>query len=272
MKEIFQQKLLHLISHKSYSVPQNYDEKYFQHGFADIEKFFRRFGNLIDSNEVKNSTIIDIGSGYGTTCIFLALRGAKHVTGVEIRQSLVEFADKKIDLEYPHLKKRVRFINIEDLGDEKFDIAISKDSFEHYENPSYMLKTIYGLLKDDGKIFLAFSPLWKSPFGGHMNYVTSFPWAHLIFPENVMLAERKRLTGENITKYSDISGGLNQMTLEKFRRILAESDFSPIFLKTNVSTNRVVNLFNILKHIPFCEEYFTVNLYTILQKRGLTNS
>jgi len=272
MKKIIQRKLLHLISHKSYSVPQDYDEKCFQRGFADTEKFFRRFGSLIDNDDVKKSTIVDIGSGYGTTCIYLALQGAKHVTGLEIRRSLVEFANKKLEFEYPHLRKRVRFVHFEDLGDEKYDIAISKDSFEHYENPSGVLKTIYGLLKDDGKIFLAFSPLWKSPFGGHMGFVTGLPWAHLIFPENVMLAERKRLTGENTTEYADISGGLNQMTLKKFRRILAESDYSPIFLKTNVSSNRVVKLFSILKYIPFCEEYFTVNLYTILQKRVLTNT
>ena len=272
MKEIIQQKLLHLISHKSYSVPQDYDEEYFQRGFADTEKFFRRFGKLIDNDEIRKSIIVDIGSGYGTTCIYLALHGAKHVTGVEVRQSLVEFANKKLELDYPHLKERVRFVNFEELGDEKFDLAISKDSFEHYENPSDILKKVYRWLKDDGKIILAFSPLWKSPFGGHIDIVTRFPWAHLIFPENVMLAERSRLTGENITKYADISGGLNQMTLKKFRAILAESDYLPIFLKTNVSSNRVVKFFNILKHIPFCEEYFTVNLYTVLQKQVLTNN
>jgi SAM-dependent methyltransferase len=263
--ENVQRRLLHLISHKSYSVTPDYGEKYFQKGFADTEKFFGRFGNRID-DEVENGTFLDVGCGYGTSCIFLGLRGAKKVTGIEIRQSMVEFANEKIDAEYPHLKNRVSFKLVQDLGDEKFDIVISKDSFEHYEDPSGFLKTANGWLKEDGRIYLGFSPLWKSPFGGHMDYMTSFPWAHLIFPEKIMLEERRRLTGENITRYADVSGGLNQMTLKKFRAILAEGGYTPIFLQTNVSDSKAVKIFNLLKLIPFCEEYFTVNVYTILQK------
>ena len=265
--ENIQRYLLHLVSHETYSAPPpDHDEKYFQKGFAEAEKFFSRFGSHI-KKDLENSSFLDVGCGYGTLCIHLAERGAKKVTGVEIRDFLVDFANKKLDAEYPHLKDRVTFKLVEDIGDEKFDIAISKDSFEHYDDPSGYLKSIYKWLNDRGRIYLGFSPLWNSPFGGHMDYVTWFPWAHVIFPEKIMLEERKRLTGENITKYSDVSGGLNQMTLKKFRTILAESDYTPTFLETNISDDRKMKLFNILKRLPFCEEYFTHNAYTILRKK-----
>jgi hypothetical protein len=102
-------------------------------------------------------------------------------------------------------------------------------------------------LKKHGKIYLGFAPLWKRPYGAHISSTTKLPWAHLIFPEKIVLAQHSRLTGETLM-------------------ILAESGYTPIFLRTNVSNHKVVKIFDLLRRIPFCEEYFTINAYTILEK------
>jgi len=47
-------------------------------------------------------------------------------------------------------------------------------------------------LKQDGLLVIGFSPLWKAPYGGHIRFMTKLPWAHLIFPEEVIMAERRR--------------------------------------------------------------------------------
>ena len=79
----------------------------------------------------------------------------------------------------------------DDLGHDKFDIVLSKDSFEHYNDPENQIFTMQQYLKEEGILVIGFGPLWKSPYGGHISWMTKFPWAHLIFPESVIMAERK---------------------------------------------------------------------------------
>jgi len=42
------------------------------------------------------------------------------------------------------------------------------------------------------RIAIGFGPLWKSPYGGHIGYMTRLPWAHLLFSERAIMRERRR--------------------------------------------------------------------------------
>jgi len=43
--------------------------------------------------------------------------------------------------------------------------------------------------------------------------MTPLPWAHLLFPESVIMNERKRFRpDENANKFEEVKGGLNKMT------------------------------------------------------------
>lgn len=260
------QRAFHIVCKKEYIIPESHDEEYFQNGFKSTTEFFVRFNQQVDFRDKK---IMDVGCGYGTTCIYMAINGAQRVVGVDVQANRVNFAKSKLKSEYGHLSDSVEFrtvTGIEELGDEKFDIVISKDSFEHYSNPEKFVFEMKKLLRKGGIMVIGFSPLWKSPHGGHIGYVTNFPWAHLIFSESVIMQERKRLLPhENVNSFEEVPGGLNKMTLARFTNIMRDTGLEPIYLRTNISTWNpwLMRLSRILSHLPFCQEYFTWNVYSI---------
>ncbi len=258
------QRIFHLICWKDTTIPSDYDEEYFQKGFDETALYFHRLGNRVDFIGKK---VLDVGCGYGTTCIYVARHGAREVVGIDIQEHRIEFAKAKLRTEYSDLANKVDFKVVTEpklLEGQKFDIILSKDSFEHIENPEKYIQELEEYVTDDGIIAIGFSPLWKSPYGGHIDFMTSFPWAHLLFPESVIMNERKRFRpDENAAKFEQIKGGLNKMTLRKFIDVIKSSNLEPLYFKTNVHDRKLTRLFNILNRLPFCKEYFTFNLYSI---------
>jgi SAM-dependent methyltransferase len=154
-----------------------------------------------------------------------------------------------------------------ELKDEKFDVVISKDSLEHYTDPENFMLDIKKYLKPGGKIVIRFGPLWKSPGGGHINYITRFPWAHLLFPESVIMRERKKCRpGESATTFEEY--GLNKITFKRFMKIIKKCGFQMDYLKINVvarkSKRKLMLVCNVLRKIPFAGEFFIQNVYCII--------
>jgi hypothetical protein len=79
------------------------------------------------------------------------------------------------------------------------------------------------LVADDGCALIAFGPPWYHPRGGHSFSV--FPWAHLLFSEQALLRWRADFKADGATRFEEVDGGLNQMTVRRFRRLVAESPF-----------------------------------------------
>jgi SAM-dependent methyltransferase len=162
------------------------------------------------------------------------------------------------------------------MGEEKFDIILSKDSFEHIAEPERFIAGLAHRLAKDGVIAIGFGPLWKSPYGGHIKFMTLLPWAHLLFPEWVIMEERRRFRpDEDVKSFSEIRGGLNKMTLKRCMAIMSDRQFECLFFKTNryvLDESRVKWLMgktcNLLRMIPFCRELFSINLYGIWRLRS----
>ena len=177
--------------------------------------------------ELRGKTVLDLGCGSGSTAIALGQKGAARVLGVDIRP--VELARGMLETEYAELAGAVEFRQIaadgSGLGDERFDVVVSKDAFEHVGDPALHVRVIEDHVVDGGDVVIAFGPLWKSPWGSHLGFMTSVPWVHLVFPEEIMLAERRRFRpweGE-ISRLDDVPGGLNRMTLARFESVMATS-------------------------------------------------
>ena len=238
----------------------------FEKALASSSEFFLRFNNKAD---FRNKTILDVGCGLGATCYYMALNGAKRVVGLDIDRKALAFAKSKLK-DYPEFIGQLVFLSPEQMNNEKFDLVVSKDSFEHFQNPEQFMLALRGYLKPDGKLIIGFSPLWKSPYGGHTGTLTIMPWVHLLFPERVLVEELRRfLRDEKISSLTQIAGGLNKMVLSRFLRITQKSGLSFGFFKTNASSTFKIRylllIFTILAHIPGAKEYFTVNLYSILR-------
>jgi SAM-dependent methyltransferase len=237
-------------------------EKYFRWRLSEAVKFINRFAGMVD---VCGKSILDFGCGYGSMSFVLAQNGARRVVGVDIDGDRVAFARNKLNSEFSNLSRTIEFALPDELGQERFDLVISEDSFEHYRDPVGVMKSLRDFLGDAGQVVIGFSPLWKSPYGGHIRYMTKVPWAHLLFSERIIMRERKRYRpNENARVFSEMRGGLNKMTYAKFLETIRDSGYKFDYLATNVSESKMAFFVNFVRRLPFCFEYFTKNLYAIV--------
>ena len=104
--------------------------------------------------------------------------------------------------------------------DSQADIILSIDSFEHFSQPAQVLEEMSRLLKPDGKVIVSFGPPWYHPKGGHFPL---FVWAHLLLTEKSLMEWRSRYKHDGATRFHEVTGGLNQMSIRKFERLVANS-------------------------------------------------
>jgi SAM-dependent methyltransferase len=97
------------------------------------------------------------------------------------------------------------------------------DAFEHFADPAEVLRIMNTLLKPEGEVLLSFGPTWYHPLGGHGFSV--FPWAHLIFSEKALIAWRSTFKTDGATRFSEVAGGLNQMTIRRLEELVTASPF-----------------------------------------------
>lgn len=169
-------------------------------------------------NELAGKVIIDFGCGTGAETVEIARRGAARVIGLDIRERVLDQA--RLTARKAGVADRCVFTT---GTEERAEIVLSMDSFEHFKDPAAILESMGQLVKDDGKILIEFGPPWYHPLGGHLFSV--FPWAHLIFSERALIRWRSDFRSDGATRFCEIDGGLNQMTLRRFKRLVADSPF-----------------------------------------------
>ena len=174
---------------------------------------------------IKNKVVIDFGCGMGNLSVEMAQKGATKVIGIDIQEQLLEHA--KRSAQQFGVAERCVFTK---STDELADIVVSKDAFEHFSNPAEILELMSCVLKPEGFVLAAFGPTWLHPYGGH--FFSVFPWSHLIFTENALIKWRSELKDDRATKFSEVAGGLNQLTISRFEQIVANSPFSIEWIDT----------------------------------------
>jgi SAM-dependent methyltransferase len=169
-------------------------------------------------NELANKTVVDFGCATGAESVEIAQHTNAEITGLDIREDALTKARQRA--KDAGVANRVRFAT---EIKEKVDVIISLDAFEHFAEPLAMLRLMRGLLKDDGCVIACFGPTWYHPLGGHGFSV--FPFAHLLFTENVLMRWYRETSASEARRFGEVRGGLNQMTIGRFERIIAQSDF-----------------------------------------------
>lgn len=162
--------------------------------------------------------VIDFGCGDGAEAIEIAQHAASKVIGIDIREHKLDAA--RCAAREAGVADRCLFVT---EVSEKADVVISIDAFEHFSDPARILSLMRQVMKDNGCIIIAFGPPWKHPLGGHLFSV--FPWAHLVFTEKALIRWRQEFKHDGATRFHEVEGGLNQMTVRKFERLVEESDF-----------------------------------------------
>lgn len=173
-------------------------------------------------DDLKGKVVLDYGCESGIDAVEIARHGARKVIGVDTNAHAVGMAKERA--ERAGVGDRCLFTT---EADESFngsvDVIVSVDAFEHFGDPLGVLRTMRRLLKNGGYVMAVFGPIWYHPLGGHAFSI--FPWAHLVFTEKALLRWHRDWSKQNATRFGEILGGLNQMTIKRFQRIIAESEF-----------------------------------------------
>lgn len=242
----------------------DYNEKYFVEILEEMSKFCNVFP---DGLQVVRKKVVDIGCGYGSSCIYFASHGAKGVAGMDVDIDYIDFARRKLRESYPELRERVQFTtDLSGLERGSFDVVISKDTMEHVESPEEYLRAASALLRPGGRIYAGFAPLWNSPFGGHGRMRTRLPWGHIIFPENVIINGLGKIYKDFQCKRI-VDLGLNKLSFKDLKQVLRRTGLSIVFFAPNVPTLSIKNkAMTALRKIPGLSEYLTHSVYFILEK------
>jgi SAM-dependent methyltransferase len=183
--------------------------------YQSKSKLAVQFGEDIWSR-IADKVVIDFGCGEGADAVEMAANGAKRVIGIDIRENVLQKAREKA--RKAAIQDRCFFAT---STSELADIVVSMDAFEHFADPGEILRIMDSLLRPTGEVLVGFGPTWYHPLGGHLFSV--FPWAHLIFSEKALLRWRSTFKTDGATRFGEVAGGLNQMTVAKFESIITES-------------------------------------------------
>lgn len=168
-------------------------------------------------SKLAGKRVLDFGCGEGTEVIEIASKGvAESVCGVDIVQRSLDRAEQRAKgagLFEPGMFRR-------EPPSGAFDVVISLDAFEHYPDPLSILKTMYDLVVPGGSVLVSFGPPWYHPWGSHL---VIFPWAHLVFTERSLMEWRAKFKTDGAKRFNEVEGGLNQMTIGRFVKLVRAS-------------------------------------------------
>ena len=156
---------------------------YFNYQKIENKKFWKRLGGKPD---LKGKAVLDFGCGYGALSLEIAQSEAISINAIDLEEDALKFARENLKENFKSLEKKVDFkkINILDNKiDQKFDIIVSKDTFEHTQNLSDVLMKMNQLLNNGGKAYIGFGPLYNFYNGDHGRTLMYLPWFHLLFSE-----------------------------------------------------------------------------------------
>jgi SAM-dependent methyltransferase len=168
--------------------------------------------------KIVNKTVIDFGCGEGAEAVEMAQKGAARVIGVDVRGNVLQTA-----------RRHALSAGVQDIcfftpaTTELADVIVSLDAFEHFADPAEILRIMNSLLKPAGEVLISFGPTWYHPLGGHLFSV--FPWAHLLFSEKALIRWRSTFKTDGATRFGEVAGGLNQMTIGRFEKLVEASAF-----------------------------------------------
>lgn len=207
---------------------------------------------------IVNKKILDFGCDCGYQSLALAKAGANYVLGLDINTKALSKARNM--LRVLGLDGKVEFkSSISDALKGKFDIVISQNSMEHFQNPIEVLEQMKYVLGSNGKIFLTFGPPWYAPYGSHMHFFTKTPWVNIIFSEKTVMKVRACYRNDGALRYEEVAGGLNKMTVSKFEQIISDCGMDIEYKKYDC-----VKGLNFFGKIPLFREFFINNVCCIL--------
>jgi SAM-dependent methyltransferase len=208
-------------------------------------------------DEIKGRSLVDFACGLGYQAVALIENGANRVLGIDSNGRVLDAARETVHSRA--LDKKIALKTALDPSDKgSFDIVLSQNGMEHFEEPERALDTMLAALKPGGKMLLTFGPPWLSPYGAHMQFFTNVPWVNLLFSERTVMNVRSHFRDDGAQTYEP---ALNRMTLDKFEHLIEKTRLTIEYQKYDC-----VKRLNPLRSLPWIRELF-VNRVTVVGRR-----
>lgn len=245
---------------------------------AEMLALFGSAGQLSDRD------VVDIGCGDGEKSRAFLDLGARSIVGIDPDAERINRARSQ-----SNNSPRLRFETIESdrfpLQDSSVDIALLVNVMEHVDKPELSLDECARVLKDGGLVLCVFKT-WFSPRGSHINDWVYIPWNHIVFPERALVRVLRRMAETNPFIYyhfpalrqsplpQDLvalaDGGLNRMSLRRFRSLIAATSFHVVSQRLTGygydSRRKFLKLVRFLAWVPGVNELFGGWVVTVLKR------
>jgi len=224
-----------------------------------LERTRRVYGDKF-AKALIGRVFLDIGCGLGDQVIAAAESGVASAVGLDTVEINLRMGAARA--ESRGISDRVRFATdtIATFGTEWADVALSQNSFEHFDEPAEILDQAYRALKPGGQFFVTFGPSWWHPFGVHNMFMIWMPWAHVLFSERTILGVRQLYRPNTPTSWREV--GLNKMTVAKLLRLVNATPF----IVSDLSFTPIRPLPAWLVRLPIFREWTTADTSVILTK------
>ena len=133
---------------------------------AELIKSDVTIGKILDNAEVgAGMDVLDVACGTGVLFDYYLSRNVASVTGIDISPEMAKLATEKY-VEEP--KVQVICGDVEEYAfDRKFDRIVVYNAFPHFPYPKRLIKTLAGLLKEDGRMTVAHGQSREAIDGHH---------------------------------------------------------------------------------------------------------
>lgn len=250
-----------------------------------LSKSWNAFTNV----DLSNKKILDFGCGDGQLTFFLASKGVSQITGVDISESAINNANKKLNSYDPPMGVEIDFKigTTEKLPfeDNSFDMIVAFDCMEHVMEPGAILKDWFRVLKPGGRCLVEWYP-YKGPWGPHMEALIPIPWAHVIFGEKAIFRAAEQIYDlpEFIPRHWDLDENgkkkpnkwkkwssfeeqnyINKLDVSEFKKLCNHVGFKIERLEHHSFSGSLIRRLagKTLMNLPFLGEYFIS--YTIFE-------
>ena len=133
---------------------------------AQLIKNDRIIEKILDNAEVEaGMDVLDVACGTGVMFPYYLQRNVASVTGIDISPEMAKIAQEKFNGE---AKVQVICGDVEEYKfDRKFDRIVVYNAFPHFPFPKRLIKTLAGLLKEDGRLTVAHGQSREAIDGHH---------------------------------------------------------------------------------------------------------
>lgn len=199
--------------------------------FNELANTSRRYfiGYVEKTIELTPQTkVLEIGCGEGGNLVPFSEIGCD-VTGIDLSEEKINNAN----IFFSENKLRGKFLSSNFFSvqpptneEEKYDLLIANDMFEHIEQPDKIpfLRHLKLFMRTNAIIFIGF-PGWQMPYGGHQQICTNrraqMPFIHLL-PEKRYIKLLHKAGEQENTINELLSIRRSKLTIESFEKIVAE--------------------------------------------------